>query len=285
MDFSASYSRREMLVAGASAVACAALAAGALSGCSQSGAGGGSGTSKGALRVGVRSDIVGFSSYNAYNNKYYGLEIDLAEELASRMGYSGCEYTQVTPDTRKETLAAGSVDCIIACYSVSESREQNFDFSPAYYEDSVVCMVEKSTLISNVSALKGCTFGTVSGANTAPQLAQYLVDIGFSDGKKLSANADNTEAAFDTWKLRQLESYQALSDALEQGTVDAFVADGAIASAYADADRIKLSDFSINPQHYAVATNKDSSLSQPVSDAMQAMIDDGTVARLIQKWS
>ena len=80
-------------------------------------AGCGSGAGKGTLRVGVREDIMKFGYLNEDTGKYYGLEIDLAAEMAERMGYSDVEYVTVTPDTRKDMLLAGDVDaaCMDKC--------------------------------------------------------------------------------------------------------------------------------------------------------------------------
>ena len=49
------------------------------------------------LRVGVRDDIINFGFYNETTGKYYGLEIDLAAELARRIGCDGVEYITVRP--------------------------------------------------------------------------------------------------------------------------------------------------------------------------------------------
>ena len=105
------------------------------------------------LRVGVCDDIINFGFYNEATGKYYGLEIDLAAELAQRIGYDDVEYITVMPDTRKEMLLNGEVDVVIATYSIAESREENFDFSAPYYEDDTIIMVEKSTLFGSIREL------------------------------------------------------------------------------------------------------------------------------------
>ena len=105
------------------------------------------------LRVGVRDDIINFGFYNETTGKYYGFEIDLAAELARRIGCDGVEYITVTPDTRKDMLLNGEVDVVIATYSIAESREENFDFSAPYYEDDTIIMVEKSTLFGSIREL------------------------------------------------------------------------------------------------------------------------------------
>lgn len=270
--------RREALRLASAALLCAGTV-----GCSTvSGSKATSGS--GTLKVGVRSDIAGMSQLNEANGKYYGLEVDIAEEMASRMGYAGCEYATVTPDSRKEDLLDGNVDCLVACYSASDKRRENFDFSPAYYEDHIVLVCENSSLMSKVEDLKGGVFGTLAGANTAAYLANNLTQRGFTDGRVLAANADNTDVSFDTWHLYEYESYSALSDALECGEVDAMAADGAIARAYLNDERSILSDYEAADQDYAVATQKGSDLSQKVADAIQSMLDDGTIAGLIDKW-
>ena len=235
------------------------------------------------LKVGVRADVVGFGYYNQDTQDYYGLEIDLARELASRLGYGDVEFATVTPSTRKETLMQGHVDCLVALYSISDSRLENFDFSPAYYTDHMKIMVEKSSLIDKVSELKGLTVGTLSGADTAPELVAQLAEQGFTSGKVLKANDDNTDVTFDSFHLLQYQSYQELSDALEAGDIDAVAMDGSVAKAYTAMNRSFIT-FDDVTESYGVATLKNSDLSSQVSQAVQDMIDDGTIAALVDKW-
>lgn len=254
-----------------------------LAGCASASDDKGTASNGETLRVGVRSDVVGFGYLNDGTGKYYGLEIDIANEMAERMGYGAVEFVSVLPENRKDMLQNGEVDCLVACYSIAESRQKNFDFSPAYYSDDSIVMVENSALIDGVDALKGKTLGTMSGSNTAPQLVIKLTEAGFTSGEALSANEDNSDVVFDTFHLVQMGSYQELSKALEEGAIDAACMDGSIAKTYLDADRSIL-DFTIDTQEYGVATQKDSALSQPVSAAIQGMLDDGTIAQLTDKW-
>ena len=240
--------------------------------------------SKGTLRAGVRADVVGFGYLNEETGNYYGLEIDLVRDLASRLGYGDVELVTVTPDDRKEMLLDGEIDLIAACYSIAETRLENFDFSPAYYDDRVMAVVQNSSLIESIDDMKGLTLGSMSGATTAPLLSNKLYEIGFTNGEVVTANEDNSVVTFDTWDLLQLPSYQELSDALEAGEVDAMVLDGAIAQTYMDDKRAVLPDFVVAEQSFGVATQKGSELSQPVSEAVQGMLDDGTIAALVDKW-
>lgn len=261
----------------AAAVLAAALAFGALSGCS-----GGSAASGDTLRVGVRDDIMNFSYFNEQTSEYYGLEVDLANELADRLGYDGVEFSTVTPDDRKDVLLAGDVDCLVACYSIADSRLENFDFSPAYYDDEVVVVVENSSLITSIEQLQGGTFGIMSGSNAGPLLAQKLFDLGMI-GEEVVSNTDE-ETVYTDARVLKYPTYQELSRALEEGEVDAAVMDGAISFTYMNDDRSTLPT-AIAEQSYGVATQKGSELSARVSEAIQGMIDDGTVAALVDKWN
>lgn len=241
-------------------------------------------TGSGTLRAGVRADVVGFGYLNEGTGNYYGMEIDLVEELASRLGYGDVEFVTILPENRKEMLLDGQVDLIAACYSIAETRLENFDFSPAYYDDRVIAVVQNSSLIEGIDDMRGLTFGTMSGSNAAPLLSTKLYEDGFTSGEVVTANEDNSDVSFDTWHLLQFPSYQGLSDALEDGTVDAMVLDGAIAQTYMDDKRHVIDGFVVAEQSYGVATQKGSELSAPVAEAVQEMLDDGTVATLVDKW-
>ena len=241
-------------------------------------------TGSGTLRAGVRADVVGFGYLNEGTGNYYGMEIDLVEELASRLGYGDIEFVTILPENRKEMLLDGQVDLIAACYSIAETRLENFDFSPAYYDDRVIAVVQNSSLIEGIDDMRGLTFGTMSGANAAPLLSTKLYEDGFTSGEVVTANEDNSDVSFDTWHLLQFPSYQELSDALEDGTVDAMVLDGAIAQTYMDDKRHVIDGFVVAEQSYGVATQKGSELSAPVAEAVQGMLDDGTIDALVDKW-
>ncbi len=195
-------SRRRFGAVALGSLACAlAGVAGCTGGVAAAGSAPAGTSSSGALRIGVRSDIVGFGYLNDHTGKYYGLEIDIATELADRLGSSDVEFVTVTPDDRKEMLLDGQVDMLIACYSIADSRKENFDFSPAYYDDQVIAVVQNSSLFDSIDDMKGMTFGTMSGANAAPLLTNKFAETGFSKEIVQVVEDDNSHVIFDTWTL------------------------------------------------------------------------------------
>ena len=133
-------------------------------------------------------------------------------------------------------------------------------------------MVERSSLIEHIDDLVGKTTGVLEGANTAPKLSGKLMELGL-------ITAEDTKGS----SLEYRDTYEALSEALEDGTVDAVCMDGGVARAHMKDDRMILEDVA-GTENYGVATVKGSSLSKPVADAIQKMLDDGTIAGLIDKW-
>lgn len=236
---------------------------------------------KGTIRIGVRSDIVNFGYYNENTGKYYGIEIDIAEEMAERLGYGKIEYVPVEPDTRKEMLLNEEVDCLIALYSIADTRKENFDFSPAYYEDNIVLMVEKSSMFGKVEDMKDKNIGILGGSNAGPVLAQRLFDLGIITDKVVS-NTDE-ETIYEGAKVTKATQYKELSVMLEEGKVDAVCFDQSISASFMNEDRM-LIDTSIEPQEYGIATNKGSALSKEVAEVVQGMLDDGTIDKIIDKW-
>lgn len=227
---------------------------------------------KGTLKVGVRDDIMGFGYLNPLTEEYYGFEIDLARKLADHLGYGQVEFVTVTPENRKNMLLEGEVDCLIASYSIEETRLENFDFSPAYYTDYTSIMVEKSSLIDSIGDLVGKKTGVLDGANTAPKLSSKMIELGLISEHDLKGSS-----------LEKRDTYGELSVALEEGEVDAVCMDGGVAKAYMDEDR-KILDDVVGTEQYGVATVKGSALSGPVEDAIRQMLDDGTITALIDKW-
>ena len=229
----------------------------------------------GTLKVGVRSGIVGFGDYNETTGKYYGLEIDLAAKLADELGYSDVEYITVHAETREESLTSGEVDCLLALFTITEERAEKVDFSPAYYTDYTKLIVEESSCYTSLNDLKGKKIGIHEGSDAVGALTEKLVSAGV---------AASTQAAQKAVEFVEMDNYSNMSNALETGDVDAILMDGCIASSYMKDDRVFL-DETVKEIQYGVATQKGSELSAKMADAVQKLLDDGTIDSLIDKWN
>lgn len=225
---------------------------------------GGSATGKGTLRVCVRAEINNFGYLNPETGRYSGLEIDLADAIARELGYAGTELVTAQPEQREELLLSGEVDCVVACFTISDERREHFDFSAPYYSDGVRIMVERSARVQEPRQLEGGTVGVLSGSNAAQLFEQALPGLFVH--------------------FEEMDHYSELSAALERGDVDALCMDGCIAQAYMDEDRLLLDEV-ISAQDYGVATVKGSPLSSGIAGAVNSLLASGEVARIIDKWN
>lgn len=234
-------------------------------------------TNSDVLKVGVRDDIMNFGYLNPMTDQYYGLEIDLAYKLAEDLGYAEVEFITVEPDTRKEMLLEGEVDCLIAAYSIADSRLENFDFSEPYYTDYGRIMIEKSTLFTGMKDLLHKRIGVLDGANAAPKFVIKMNEMGLLPDLE-------DETIVNNITLVRMDDYSDLYAALEDGSVDAVCMDGCIARAYMDEEECMFLEETLSEERYGVATQKGSALSEPVAKSIQKMLDDGTIEKLIDKW-
>jgi putative glutamine transport system substrate-binding protein len=225
------------------------------------------------LKVGVRSKIPDFSYYYPESGQYYGMEIDLAKQLAADMGYDGVDFVSVSAEDREQKLADGDADCLIACYTITDERKQKFDLTPAYYTDHGVVLTEKSSRITDLKGLVGGTVGVVSGTSSGNELTAKMT----ADGLITAADPKGT-------KIVDYPSYDALAMALESGEADAACMDGCIAFTYETEDVQRLNE-TISDVDYGIATPKGSPLSAKIAGALEKRLEDGTMDALIDKWN
>ena len=234
------------------------------------------------MKVGVKNNVVGFGYQDPLTNKYSGLEIDLADRIANELGYNGVEYTAVTAATRTELLDAGTVDCILATFTVTDERKESWDFSAPYYTDAVTVLVEKKSGISSLADLADKNVGVSTSSTSAKALATAMAE------KKLipafDTSADFVPTSFKKGvAFTEFIDYPSISSALTAGTIDAFCVDKSILASYMSDDRTYIEE-KFDPQVYGVATRKGSEISGQIDDLIKGWLEDGTIDKLISKY-
>ena len=72
----------------------------------------------GTLNVGVKQDVPNFGYYSAKTNTYQGMEIDIAKKIAKELKVK-VNFTAVTPQTREALMDNGTIDMLIATYTIN----------------------------------------------------------------------------------------------------------------------------------------------------------------------
>ena len=269
----ASMGRRSFL---ALAAGMAALAPAALTACGQSTAPSSSTTSSSSDYdiKGKKLTFVGDNAFAPYryiemqsdgSQKTVGLDIAIADEMASRLGFT----YDFEPQEFAATLATiqSSDTSFTMAMSSNAERLETFDFTRGYYEPrvGVLTMGDK---VENIDGLKGksiaCTTGTVQNKFVTAVLPD--ADVHTYDGGD-----------------------QCLQEVLA-GRIDAYVCDGAEGQSMVDANPglvLGLLDRSETESYvgvYRLMAQKDAPFVSALDSCIGDMLEDGTIDSYISKY-
>jgi polar amino acid transport system substrate-binding protein len=118
---------------------------------------------KGVLTVGVKADYPPFS-FRAPSGELTGLEVDLAKDIAQRLGVQ-LQLETVSASNRLQFLRRGKVDLIIATMAVTDDRKKAVGvLEPYYYASGVAVLTAKSEGIKSTADLQGKDLCVMKGA-------------------------------------------------------------------------------------------------------------------------
>lgn len=210
---------------------------------------------KGYLTVGCKTDVPELSFYDKDKDIFTGLEVDIAYSIASKIfNVSAQEVKEkgylnivgVTVADREEKLASGEIDLMLATYTITDERKQNFAISNSYYTDQIGIMVKSGKTdnetiggaeIKSISDLDGKYIGVPRNATTRKDFLDYL---------------DTMNTIKVTPIFCEYEGYEALYTALQKGNIDAMAVDVSILNGY-DTAKTKILSARFASQSYGVA--------------------------------
>lgn len=238
---------------------------------------------KGTLTVSTDPAYPPQSSLDPKTNTYKGFDIDVATEIAHRLGV---DIAWETPSW--DVLTAGGWNdrwqMSVGSMTPTNARQKVLDFTqPYYYTPAVVVVNKDNTSVTDISTdLDGKKIGVCSGC-TYDQFLQKTLEIkGFTFDFVID-DADIHGYDTDTTALQDL--------ALGDGTrLDAVITSLTTAQGYADAGNpVKIVGDPVFYEPLAVAFDKSSqadptSLVQAVDKIVGEMHDDGTLTELSKKW-
>ncbi len=118
---------------------------------------------KGKIVVGVKADYKPFG-YTDPSGKIVGLEIDLANDVAKRLGV-GIELVPVIAANRMEFLKQGRIDLMIATMAYKPDRAEVIGIpEPFYYAGAANVFAKKSSGLKAWADLKGKPVCGIQGA-------------------------------------------------------------------------------------------------------------------------
>lgn len=151
------------------ALAAAAVLAVGLSGC------GGekkeSAAASDKLVIAINSTFPPFESVKEGTKDYTGVDIDIAEYIAGKMGKTP-EFTDMKFASLVPTLQSGRADMILSAISPTRERMEVVDFSIPYYFPMKAIICQKGAGYDSLDKLQGLSAGASMGTTYAKELQQ-----------------------------------------------------------------------------------------------------------------
>ena len=202
------------------------------------------------------------------NGEIVGFDIDTAREVCKRLGVE-LKCQPIDWSAKEQELATKAIDCVWNGFTKTPEREKVMSFSNPYVRNAQVVAVKADSPYKTLADLAGKTLGLQAGSSAQDAVSEM----------------PDFEAS-----LREVvgfkENLTALMD-LEIGGVDAVALDLLVAN-----DNIKRSgkdfrilDETLVEEVYAIGFRKnDIALRDAVDQALLDMANDGTLAKIADKW-
>lgn len=231
----------------------------------------GGGANSNVLRVGVDDSYPPMEYKDKDGKTTIGFDIDVATELAKRLGKSGVKFVSNDWTGIFDALETDKFDVIISSVSINEDRKKNHSLTNAYIANKLVIVTSnKTTDIKSLEDLKGKKVGTQAGT-TSEDFVKGLIDEGKFDKNDLQTYPLVTQPFMD----------------LEAGRIDAIMVDIVVAKYYIANNKDKFTVAWESPEAEPMAfcfKKKDGELRDKVNGILAEMQKDGTMKKISEKW-
>lgn len=202
------------------------------------------------------------------NGQYAGIDVDLATEAFTRLGYN-VEFQEISWPDKDDLLQDGTVDCVWACFSMN-GREDLYQWSGPYMSSRQVVAVRADSNIYELADLAGKRIGVQATTK--------------AEGLFLGKIPSDLPAG-------QVSSYATTDDmfaALRKGYVDAICGHEALIAGWIGTETIayRLLDESPLQTELGVAFAKGThaELSLALTQTLEQMQYDGTMGQILEKY-
>lgn len=217
----------------------------------------------GKVKIGVKFDQPGIGFKKAGADVPEGFDVEIGKLLAAKLGIKAddVQWVETVSANREPFLQKGTVDFVIASYSITDERRAIVGQAGPYYVTGQQILTKKGSSIKSVDDIKGQEVCSVTGSTSLDQV------------KAKGA------------KPRGFATYSECRDQVLDGSVDAMTTDGAILLGYAaeNPDELEVIGDPFSEERYGVGYSKDKpELCQFITDTIKKAEDDGDWAKAFE---
>jgi glutamate transport system substrate-binding protein len=211
----------------------------------------------GKIKIGVKFDQPGISFKEPGSDAPVGFDDEIGKIVAANLGIgeSDIEWVETVSDNRETFIKDGTVDLVIASYSITDERRAVVGQAGPYYLTGQQLLVKKGSDIKTVADIKGKEVCSVTG----------------------STSLENVEK--EGGKPRGFDTYSECRDQVLDGTVPAMSTDGSILLGYAaeNPDEVEVVGEPFSEERYGVGYSKDSpEMCEWLNESLTKSFEDGT---------
>ncbi|PZG15735.1 glutamate-binding protein [Micromonospora craterilacus] len=211
------------------------------------------------LVIGVKADQPGLGLQTG--SKYEGFDIEIGKIIAKGLGVDegNIEWKTTVSANREPFIEQGTVDLVVATYTINDERKQKVNFAGPYFVAGQDLLVKADSTLTGPDQLAGKTVCSVSGSTPAKRIQENYPDA----------------------KLQQFDAYSKCLPLLEGGQVDAVTTDDIILAGYAAqsqyAGKFKVVGSTFSDEPYGIGLKKnDTTGCEKVNEILKAAAGDGS---------
>lgn len=208
--------------------------------------------------------------YMDENGDYTGFDLELADEVCKINGWE-LKKQPIEWASKDNELNSGSIDCIWSGFTIN-GREDDYEWSVPYVDNSQVVVVKTSSGINKLSDLEGKTVGV--------QAASAALDV-LSDEEAQKALADTFG------KLQEFGDYNTAFVELQADSINAIAMDYGVALYQVESrgDEFIILDEHLNAEQYGIGFKLGNTESRDkVNSALHELKKNGTFDKLAEKY-
>ncbi|UOE94886.1 basic amino acid ABC transporter substrate-binding protein [Alkalihalobacillus sp. LMS39] len=224
-----------------------------------------SGTDK-PIVVGTEATFAPFEYMD--KGEIVGFDVDLLDAVLSEAGIE-YELKNVGWDPIFIMIENGEIDMAVSGITITEDRQQTYDFSSPYFESTHMVAFKEGADITSANDIVGKNIG-VQISTTGQIAAEKIVGENHSDISKF----DSTALAFL---------------ALDQGNVDVVVTDNVVVNEYVknnpNSGVTGIEDTeNFEAEYYGFLFKKENDLREEVNAAFKTILENGTYSEIYEEW-
>ncbi len=206
----------------------------------------------------------------ADDGSYDGFDLALAEEVCDRLGWTFVAQP-IDWASKDAELANGTIDCIWNGFT-KNGRKNDYTWTDAYYDNSIVMVVKADSGIA--------TLADLAGKNVITQAASSALDALNSE--------DNADLLASFGELIETADYNNAFMELGMGTADAIAVDYGVALynlASQEEGTYIILDEAVSSEQYAIGfLLGNTELAETVWEQVEAIASDGTMAMIAAEY-